>query len=474
MAIGYIHDWRSALAYGAAASLLLIGLYQFVNVDPELTTVFSITPAVQRLLQAQFALLLSTTVAVNFSHNTYFSMTQLEQSLGRAKRAEAAKSEFLATMSHELRTPLNGVIGMAEALAASNLGARERELAQVIRRSGESLLVIIGDLLDLSKIEAGKLMIENGPYSIQGLANHTIESWRAASEMKGVDINAVIDEDVPPLVLGDEHRVGQILDNLISNAVKFTTEGSIEMTVRVSEKKRNPHVVMRVQDTGKGVPAGLENQIFEAFEQGEQGTTRRFGGTGLGLPICKKLAQLMDGDIVLERTGPSGSIFRLTMPLEIAPDEPTTAEEAGLEPSEVLHGARVLVAEDNEVNRMVMHEFLTKWGCETVFAHDGPSTLEALEVDRFDVLLLDKHMPGMGGPEVAVTIRKADKPYRSIPIIAVSADTLSGEREEAMAVGMDDYVPKPVRSHVLRETMERVISSHRAAIGDLGFNREMG
>ena len=457
MIIGYIFDWRAAVVYGAFGVVLLGLLYVWSLVDPNPSGSWHAVATFQRLVQAELSLILGTVVAVNFSYNTYNSLARLQQGLQRARRAEAAKSEFLANMSHELRTPLNGVIGMSEALCAGELSPRDRELAETIRRSGESLLVIIGDLLDLAKIEAGKLVIERRPFDVAGLVRHTLEAWRAAAEAKGLAITAEIEEPLPAASLGDDHRIGQILHNLISNAVKFTDHGAITIRVTTKPSASHPVFVFEVADTGRGVCPEMREQIFEAFEQGEGGTTRRYGGTGLGLPICRLLAELMDGTITLARSGPEGSVFRLALPLAHAEAPARDEPPSGLAPSPILADARVLVAEDNEVNRLVMKEFLKAWGCSYVFAHDGPSALEALEEDSFDLLLLDKHMPGMSGPEVAMAIRTSDAPWAGMPIIAVSADTLAGEREAALAVGMDDYVPKPVRPKILRRAMEQVV-----------------
>jgi len=360
-------------------------------------------------------------------------------------------------MSHELRTPLNGVIGMSEALCVANLPDRERELAQTIRRSGESLLVIIGDLLDLSKIEAGKLEIEARPFSPTVLVRHTVDAWRDAAHSKGISLDGKIFSSGTEHVLGDEHRIGQILQNLVSNAVKFTEQGGVEVSLRTEDHKQDVTLTFRVRDTGRGVPPEDRDTIFKTFEQGEQGTTRRFGGTGLGLPICRSLTELMEGSIALEETGPSGTTFLLRLRLPKAAEGTAPSKQSVLRSAPTLQGVRVLVAEDNQVNQLVIREFLKAWGATMVFADDGPSALEALKHDEFDLLLLDKHMPGMSGPDVAVKIRKTDAPYRTIPIIAVSADTLEDEREEALAAGMDGYVSKPVRPEVLRLAIEDVL-----------------
>lgn len=456
MIIAYIHSWKSALIYTGLGMVFLFLLYQQSLADP-VDSWATDHRTMLRWLQAEIALVISGFLASVFSASTFHTLREQQASVKRANKAEAAKSEFLATMSHELRTPLNGVIGMSEALCVAHLPDRERELAETIRRSGESLLVIIGDLLDLSKIEAGKLTIEKQPFSPSTLVRHTVDAWRDAAHSKGVRIDAKIFSGGTDLALGDEHRIGQILQNLVSNAVKFTEQGSIEVSLRSETQRDDVVLSFRVRDSGRGISPEVRDSIFNAFEQGEQGTTRRFGGTGLGLPICRLLTELMDGSISIEDTGPDGTTFLLRLRLPAAQENEAPLKQSVLRSNPTFTGLRVLVAEDNHVNQMVIREFLKAWGASMVFADDGPSALEALETDQFDLVLLDKHMPGMSGLDVAVRIRKADAAYRTIPIIAVSADTLEGEREEALAAGMDGYVSKPVRPEVLRLAMEAVL-----------------
>jgi signal transduction histidine kinase/CheY-like chemotaxis protein len=460
--VGYIYNWKAALAYSIVAAGFL-GVLFWSSASPFLEAGAPIPSKIQqRLAQSEIALVLATVLAMSFSQTTFGSLRRQQETIDRAIRAEAAKSQFLATMSHELRTPLNGVIGLADALSARELGQEERELASTISRSGKSLLVIINDLLDLSKIDAGKLTIEPNGFSPAELVRHVADTWREPAESKDTSILVDLPENLPPSCFGDEQRIGQILMNLMSNAVKFTENGTVRLSVLCRRYETDAALTFRVRDSGRGIPEAKRHLIFEPFEQGEHGTTRSFGGTGLGLPICRRLAELMEGSIALESSGSEGSTFVLTLRLpyhETRPPLPTVAARKAFTEETSLAGLRVLVAEDNQVNQMVMREFLRLWGMQMVLAEDGPSTLEALETAPFDLLLLDKHMPGMSGLDVAIRIRRTDAPYRSIPIIGVSADSFEEEREEALAAGMDAYVAKPVKADVLREAILTVLGS---------------
>ncbi len=466
MIVGYIFDWRAALLYGLAAMTFVGGLFVIALGNDNFGYASDFGWVFQRFTQSEFAILMGTVLAIVFSTNTFQSLDKLQKSVARTKRAEEAKSEFLATMSHELRTPLNGILGLAEALSASNLSPRERALAETIRRSGESLLVIIGDLLDLSKIEAGRLELEERPFSLPDLLRHIQDNWMQAAAAKKITLRTKIYSDVPEGVLGDDHRIGQILQNLVSNAIKFTERGSVEISLSAEGDGESRRFIFCVRDTGPGIKPEVQGGIFEPFKQEDSGITRRFGGTGLGLPISRLLAELMGGELVLESSSDQGSVFRFSLPLPTAEKTAMTPRRSALAPSETLEGLHVLVAEDNEVNRMVMREFLTAWGMRFTFAEDGESALEALALDRFDLLLLDKHMPGMDGLTVAVKVRRADTAYRDIPIVIVSADAQQADIDDAMACGVDDFVAKPVRPDTLRQVLVDLVEREQQVKGE--------
>jgi signal transduction histidine kinase/ActR/RegA family two-component response regulator len=455
---GFLAGRRGAIMCWVVVALFMTGLFWVSLSSPSAWATGDHARDVNRYFQGLFALTMSAALTVMLSERLYVAIADMRRSAERARRAEQAKSNFLATMSHELRTPLNGVIGLTDAVLAGPLPDRERELVRTIRKSGESLLLILNDLLDLSKIESGKLAVDPHPTNLRELARFVVDSWQETAAAKGLTLDLAITGDIPDWCLLDDLRLRQILQNLVSNGVKFTASGGVTLSVHgTSRAEGGCDLVFRVADTGRGVPEALRARIFEPFEQGEAGTTRTFGGTGLGLPICRHLATLMGGTIGIETTGAKGTTFRLDLSAA-----PATAPAAALaETAADLDSVRILVAEDMEVNRLVLREFLTLWGAHVVFAEDGPACLQALEDGTFDLILMDKHMPGMNGADVARTIRQSDGPQADIPIIAVTADAMSGEREAMLAAGMDDFVAKPFRAETLKATIIRNLSGPR-------------
>ncbi|WOI53847.1 ATP-binding protein [Parvularcula sp. LCG005] len=461
---GFIAGRQAAIAFTVIGFAFVTFLYWVSLNHAPLSVDRGFALEATRYTQSLFALAMSAAMSIMLSEHVYGALAETRTSMLRARRAEAAKSDFLATMSHELRTPLNGVIGLTDALMNANLGPHERELTRTIRRSGESLLLILNDLLDLSKIEAGKFGIEPRAFDITELMEFTADTWRESARAKGLSMDIAITGDVPPAILADDLRIRQILQNLLSNAIKFTATGRVDLILNIATVDGDERVLeFRVSDTGKGIPEHLRDAVFEAFEQGEQGTTRSFGGTGLGLQICRMLATLMGGSIVIEDTSPKGTTFLLTLPAQAADLAPparasiTDATETSIE------GLRVLIAEDNEVNRLVIRELIKGWGVESVFVEDGLACLDAVRHQTFDVILMDKHMPGMNGADVARAIRRLKTPMADVPIIAVTADAMAGEREAMLAAGMDDFLAKPVRADALREVIMRTVSRRSVA-----------
>ena len=377
-----------------------------------------------------------------------------------AEAANRAKSAFLATMSHEIRTPLNGVLGMAQAMAAEDLSDTQRERLSIIRQSGETLLAILNDVLDISKIEAGKLELENAEFDIAEVAQGAHAAFTELAHCKGLSFNLMVGSSAQGVYMGDSTRLRQILYNLVSNAVKFTEEGEVRVTVERSDGA----IRLRVTDTGVGVPADRLEKLFEKFEQADASTTRRYGGTGLGLAICRDLAVLMGGKIAATSTVGAGSTFEVILPLARVADSRASADRASTEAKDRGHtsGAgqlRVLAAEDNAVNQLVLRTLLNQAGVDPVLVSDGAQALEAWRDGQWDVILMDVQMPEMDGPAATRAIRAEERATgrARTPIIALTANAMAHQVAEYRACGMDDFVAKPIEIGQLFAAMERVL-----------------
>ncbi|WP_411816218.1 ATP-binding protein [Hyphococcus sp. DH-69] len=461
---GFIAGRRAATTFCGAGTVLLVAIYWVSLNNPSLIAPFDYSRETNRFIQAMFVLYVSTGISVLITESVYTALENAHKNAQRARRAEAAKSQFLATMSHELRTPLNGVIGLTDAVLNGDLPAREKKLTETIRTSGESLLLILNDMLDLSKIEAGMLTLEPRPTDLRDLVRFVCDNWREAASAKGVTVTAKVTGPIPPAVMIDDLRLRQILQNLVSNGVKFSAHGHVVVHLHATARGAgNYRLDIRVSDTGKGIPDNLIERVFEPFEQGERGTSRVYGGTGLGLPICRELAGLLGGKICVEKTADSGTTFLLTLAVDAVTVSVDEMDDEIYDAASDLSGLRVLVAEDNEVNRLVVGEFLKSWGIAPVFACDGQECLDLFEDGSFDVVLVDKNMPIMGGIEVVQTIRQRNDHKAATPIIAVTADAMSGEREEMLAAGMNDFITKPLRADALKAMLVRTMKEPKAA-----------
>ena len=378
-------------------------------------------------------------VIANVAHTIRRNARALEAARAHALDASRSKSAFLAMMSHELRTPMNGVLGMAHALAATKLTPQQAGYLDMIVQSGDGLMAVLNDILDLSKIEAGKLELEAVSFDVDKLGRQIFLMWSETARLKGLELVLEIDPATPAWLAGDPVRVRQILLNLISNALKFTEQG--EVTVRIAPLAPRGIEIL-VTDTGIGMRQDQQDKLFQAFSQAEASTTRRFGGTGLGLSICRQLAEMMDGDISVTSEPGSGTTFRVALPL---PTGQAPAEAEIQNEIVSLEGREILVVDDNKVNQAVAKAILEAAGAVVTLADDGLDGLEKLRAGNFGVVLMDVHMPRMDGIEALGRIRAGEAGRFDIPVIALTADAMSGEGERLLSLGFDEAHPKPIQ-----------------------------
>ena len=384
----------------------------------------------------------------------------LEAAQREAIDANHAKSAFLAVMSHELRTPMNGVLGMAHALKASRLDERQAGQVDALIRSGDELMTILNDILDVSKIEAGRLELETLAFDLVELGAGVHQMWRDLAAAKGVRLVYDVAAGTPRLLSGDPNRIRQIMLNLVSNALKFTQSGEVRLALRPLVSTSGAPGVGRfeisVSDTGVGISTEQMGKLFEAFAQADASTARQFGGTGLGLSICKQLTSLMGGEIDADSEVGRGSIFRVTLELPIA-EAPSLAEPQVA--CDGVAGLHILVAEDNAMNQAVARAILEAVGCELEVANDGVEALEMLRRARFDLVLMDIHMPRMGGIEALAHIRAGEAGEPRLPVIALTGDAMPGQDERLLALGFDAVQPKPVQPMALIGAIAAVCAS---------------
>ncbi len=392
-------------------------------------------------------------------NNKNFELTRINEQL---ELANQAKSQFVANISHEIRTPLHGIMGMSALLQKSIKGEAEQEYVGLIQSSAESLLEIINDILDVSKIDANKLELEEKSFSMTKLLNDVCIPLTHAAKEKRIKLRLELQKDMPDCFIGDSLRIRQIVNNLLSNAVKFTDQGEVGIKTRkLSMNGSRAEVEFIVWDTGIGISAEKLDSIFESFSQADSSISRRYGGTGLGLTITKKLVERMGGSIKVDSTEGTGSIFRCTLPLTVANIGAELAEEYNESACTVealaekrLQGLRVAVAEDNHIGQVYIKGFLEHYGCEVDVAQDGNELLALMKQKNFHCIIMDKNMPEMDGIEATTQIRKIEKATRrKIPIIGLTAAAIEGDREKLLEAGMDYYLPKPVDQSKLFEIL---------------------
>ena len=437
---GQCFAFRSKLALGVLAGIpaaLLIGL---LTLDGG----FSGAP----LLTVAVSLGLAVLYIFNSAVVNMRSAEALERAQQQAVEANQAKSAFLALMSHELRTPMNGVLGMAHALKQTRLDDRQTAQVEMLIRSGDGLMAILNDILDVSKIEAGKLELEDIAFDLGEVGVRVIDLWRDTASAKGVELSYELAPGAPRWLSGDPTRIRQIMLNLVSNALKFTQVGEVRLSVRplIAQGEDTIRFEIAVSDTGIGITPEQQARLFRSFAQADAATTRRFGGTGLGLAICRQLTDLMGGEIAVDSEPDRGSVFRVI--LELPRADPVHLSEPQAESGDLSH-LTLLVAEDNPINQAVVRAVLEAVGARLETAKDGAEALDMLREKAFDLVLMDVHMPRMDGLEALRRIRAGETGDARQPVIALTADALPGEDQKLMAHGFDDVQPKPIQPMAL-------------------------
>lgn len=400
---------------------------------------------------------------------TFALASSLASAKIRAEEASRAKSEFLAYISHEIRTPMNGVLGMTEILLESALTHDQRHLANTILRSGKSLLAVINDVLDISKIEAGKLSLEQRPFDPAQVVSAQIDLFGELAHRKNLEVRVDVAPDVPRRVLGDQQRFGQIIANLVSNALKFTQTGYVHLHLSTESLAADKLcLVLKVEDSGIGIAPAALQRIFEIFEQGDVSTSRRFGGSGLGLAICKKLAEMMEGSIDVQSELGRGSRFMVRIRVGRV-EENQRVLSFGDAGSGIIEqpklAARVLLAEDNVVNQELIKRMLEALGCSVAIVGNGVEAVGRAQQENWDVILMDSDMPEMNGIDATATIRAWEKRTHKpqTPIFAITANAMMEDRQRYLDVGMNDYLIKPFS----RQQLFELLSAHLTVVRSL-------
>ncbi|MDQ8028763.1 MAG: ATP-binding protein [Brevundimonas sp.] len=455
--------------YGVAALIIAASLWG----TPEFWQFLAVVPftAAGLFVLVTMTMLREERIRAFQEHQAHL-IEELESARDKANAANDAKSNFLGVISHELRTPMNGVLGAAQLLSATRLEPTQREYLSIIRNSGDNLLSLLNDILDMTKIEAGKMTFEVVDVNVEDLDKRVTGPFQAQAEAKGLDFVAIREGEVPAIVRGDPLRVCQVIHNLLSNAVKFTDEGQITYTVR-AERLADDRVKFdfMIRDSGSGIaPEDLE-RLFQPFTQVDASSTRRFGGTGLGLTISRRMANIMGGDITVESTVGEGSTFTFSVEADVVCWAQAQEAEAIVAEVEGGHSLNVLVVEDHPVNRMILEAWMSSAGHTSATAENGQIAIEAAGEQRFDLIIMDVNMPVMDGLTATRAIRAGEGPNCETPVVVLSASARSEDHQAGLDAGADAYLNKPIDFAALAMVMNRV-NGGRAGIQALSAVQE--
>jgi signal transduction histidine kinase/DNA-binding NarL/FixJ family response regulator len=461
--LSFMHTSRwTLLTTGLPVNVLAIGLAVFDRPGNSAADWYGTISIVLCFLYA----MIGARIAFQNMNELRLATVELKQQKAAAEAANLSKSAFLAAMSHEIRTPLNGVLGMAQSLQAEHLTPSQEEQVSTIIDSGETLMALLNDVLDLSKIEAGKFEIVPTTTDLRHKLARVFKLFEPRALEKGLHFTFDVDRAVPQLVTCDAIRVRQCFSNLVSNAIKFTDAGKVAIRIKAEYPEPNlAKVIVSVADTGIGMSDEARSKLFGEFNQAETSTSRRFGGSGLGLAISRKIARMMQGDISAQSDPGRGSTFELSFLAQVVQPQARTLSQEPVELSEAskrMQGKRVLIVDDNPVNRKVATLFLKYLEFEVQEAENGAVALDLLHEEAFDLVLLDIHMPVMDGEQTVRHIRESGEPWADIAVIALTADVTQNDFGRLQAMGMDGYVAKPISQDALLTEIYRVLGDNEA------------